>query len=70
MFLVFLRFKKLREAYRKNFHLVAYLKTSAVASYDQKTKKVNELKSNEYFNVSVRLKEHILPINKKLIHST
>ena len=36
------RFNKLREAYSKNFHLVAPLKTSVVTSYDQKTKKVNE----------------------------
>ena len=30
-------FKKLREACRKNFHLVAPPKTSVVTSYDQKT---------------------------------
>ena len=36
------RFKKLREACRKNFHLVAPPKTSVVTTYDQKTKKVNE----------------------------
>ena len=28
------RFRKLREACRKNFHLVAPLKTSVVTSYD------------------------------------
>ena len=32
-------FKKLREACRKNFHLVAPPKTSVVTSYDQKTSK-------------------------------
>ena len=35
-------FRKLREACRKNFHLVAPLKTGMVTSYDQKKKKVNE----------------------------
>ena len=35
-------FRKIREACRKNFHLVAPLKTSVVTSYDQKNKKVNE----------------------------
>ena len=34
--------RKVREACRKNFHLVAPLITSVVTSYDQKTKKVNE----------------------------
>ena len=33
---------------------MAPLITSVVTSYDQKTKKVNEKKSNEYFNVSVK----------------
>ena len=46
-------FRKLREACRKNFHLVAPPKTSVVTIYDQKTKKVNDYKSNDYFNVSV-----------------
>ena len=46
-------FEKFREACRKNFHPVAPLKTSVVTSYDQKTKKVNDKKSNDYFNVSV-----------------
>ncbi len=35
-------FRKVREAYRKHFHLVAPLKTAVVPSYEQKTKKVNE----------------------------
>ena len=35
-------FKQLREASRKNFHLVAPLKTAVVTSYDQNTKKVND----------------------------
>ena len=34
------RFKKLREACRKNFHLVAPPKTYVVTSYDKKTQKV------------------------------
>ena len=46
-------FKKLREAYRKKIHLVAPLKTSVVTSYDQKAKKVNDQKSNDYFDVRV-----------------
>ena len=32
---------------------MAPLKTAVVPSYDQKAKKVNESKSNEYFSVSV-----------------
>ena len=36
------RFKKLRQACRKNFHLVAPLKNGVVTSYDQECKKVNE----------------------------
>ena len=41
-------FRKVREAYKKKLHLVAPLKTAVVPSYDQKTQKVNEQKSNEY----------------------
>ena len=36
------RFKKLRQACRKNFHLVAPLKNGVVTSYDQECKKINE----------------------------
>ena len=36
------RFRKVREACRNNFHLVAPHKSSMVPIYDQKTKKVNE----------------------------
>ena len=32
-------FRKVRETHSFHFHLVAYLQTSVVASYDQKTKK-------------------------------
>ena len=52
------RFKKFREAYRKEIHLVAPLKTPVVTSYDQKTQKVNDSKNNDYFNVSVRVLFH------------
>ena len=41
-------FKKLREASRKDFHLVAPPNTAVVPSYDQKTEKVNEYWINEY----------------------
>ena len=34
-------FRKLREACRRNFHLVAPLKTSVVTTYDQQTKLFN-----------------------------
>ena len=42
------RFKKLREACRKNFHLVAPLKTSVVTSYDQKTNKNTTKNKTKY----------------------
>ena len=35
-------YRKVREACRKNFHLVAPLKTSVARFYDQKTKKVHD----------------------------
>ena len=49
------RFRKLREACRIHFHVVAPLKKLVVTSYDQKNKQVNDQKSNDYFNVSVCL---------------
>ena len=47
------RFKKVREACRNNFHLISCNMVSVVTSYDQKPKKVNDKKSNDYFNMSV-----------------
>ena len=47
------RFKKLRQACRKNFHLVAPLKNGVVTSYGQKCKKANEYRINEYLTLSV-----------------
>ena len=45
--------RKVREVCRIHFHLVAPLKTSVVTSSDQKSKKVNDWKSTDYFNISV-----------------
>ena len=42
-------FKKLREACRKNFHLVAPLKNSVVTNYDQKNDKINDQKSHDHY---------------------
>ena len=42
------RFKKLQEACRIHFHLVASPKTAEVPSYDQKTTTVDEYWINEY----------------------
>ena len=47
------RFKKLREACSKNFHLVAPSKTSVVTSYDQKTSELHDYLHHDYFHVSV-----------------
>ena len=46
-------YRKVREACRKNFHLVAPLKTSVARFYDKKTKKVHEYLINEYLISSV-----------------
>ena len=46
--------RKLREACRKKFLLVAPLKNCVVTSYDKKTKKTLTTKNNDYFTVSVQ----------------
>ena len=48
------RSREVREAYRNNFHLVSSRLELVARCYDQKNKKVNDGKSNDYFNVSVR----------------
>ena len=51
VFEVFGRFRgyrKVREACRKNFHLVAPLKTSVARFYDQKTQKVHDYEHHDY----------------------
>ena len=49
----FLGFRKLREVCRIHFHQFSSKSHGVVTSYDQKNKKVNDKKSNDYFNVSV-----------------
>ena len=46
-------FKKLREVCRKNFHLVAPLKTSVVKSDVQNTPELHDYLHHDYFYVSV-----------------
>ena len=47
------RFRKLREAWEKNFHRFSCKFIGGISSYDPKPSEVNDYKSNDYFNVSV-----------------
>ena len=47
-------FKQLRETGRINFHHYWYLSDFVVPSYDHFGGKINDKKSNDYFNVSVK----------------
>ena len=51
------RFRKVQEACTKFFLQFARKSALGITSYDPKTKKVNDWKSNDYFNVSVEKKE-------------
>ena len=60
--LVFLRsggvpggFRKLQEAWEKNFHQCSSKFIGGIPSYDPKPSEVNDYKSNDYFNVSVQV---------------
>ena len=46
-------FRKLREAWEKNFHQFSSKFIGGIPSYDPKPSEVNDYKSNDYFNVSV-----------------
>ncbi len=46
-------FREVREACRKNFHQFSSNSIRRIPSYDQKTKNVNDKKSNDYLHVSV-----------------
>ena len=48
-------FRKLREAWEKNFHQFSCKFIGGIPSYDPKPSEVNDYKSNDYFNVSVTL---------------